>query len=106
MREIVWERFATPEFQMVEKGLKGIFTYLIITLILLFCSLFFVWSRLEVWRIGYEISQEKETQKRLIEVNTQLRMELATLKSPRRIEEIACSKLGLVKPKPSQIIIK
>ena len=75
---------------------------LMIFIIELFC---YTWCRVQCIRTGYEISKEKNNQKRLIAMQKNLKIELARLKSPNRIEKIAKNQLGLIAPKPDQMLI-
>lgn len=74
-------------------------------LFLILSALFFVWSRIQVIQLGYEISQALKQGRALTEGNKQLRLEIATLKSYPRIEKIAVEELGLSKPRPDQVIV-
>ncbi len=88
------------------KGIKVSF-FLFILLILFFTggALFYVWSRIQVIRIGYEISSGLKEERRLTEANKKLRLEIATLKSCPRIEKVATEELRMAKPKPEQVIV-
>ena len=78
---------------------------LFILITLFFCSLiFFVWSRLQITYLGYEISQVNKEQKQFLNLNKQLKLEAASLKSLARIENIARKQLGLVNPKSHQMV--
>ena len=68
-------------------------------------SLFYVWSRIQVIQIGYEISNALKEERALAEANKKLRLEIATLKSYVRIEKFAVEELRMVKPKPEQVIV-
>ena len=68
-------------------------------------SLFYVWSRIQVIRLGYEISNVLKEEKALTEANKRLRLEIATLKSYGRIERVAVEELRMAKPKPEQVIV-
>jgi cell division protein FtsL len=68
-------------------------------------SLFYVWSRIQVIQIGYEISNALKEERALTEANKRMRLEIATLKSYTRIEKIAVEELGMGKPKPDQVIV-
>jgi len=67
--------------------------------------LLYTWSRVQCVRIRYEISEKAKEQNRLLAFQDNLKIELARLKSPQRIAEIAKSKLGLIIPKASQMIL-
>ena len=68
-------------------------------------SLFYVWSRIQVIQLGYEMSDALKKERALTEANKKLRVEIATLKSYARIEKIAVEELGMTKPKPDQVIV-
>ena len=72
---------------------------------LIVASLFYVWSRIQVIQLGYEISNTSKEGKGLVEANKKLRLEIATLKSYTRIERIAMEELRMAKPKPEQVIV-
>ena len=81
---------------------------ILFTLLILFLiggSLFYVWSRIQVIRLGYEISNALKVEKALTEGNKRLRLEIATLKSYARIEKLAVEELRMTKPKPEQVIV-
>ncbi|MEW5739361.1 MAG: cell division protein FtsL [Myxococcota bacterium] len=63
-----------------------------------------VTSRVMVVKMGYELSRLDAAGAVLTRENDQLRLELATLKGPARLEGIAKSKLGLGPPAPGAVI--
>lgn len=65
----------------------------------------YVWSNFERTQIGYDMSQLKSKELSLKEVNTKLRLELASLKSPQNLEAVALRKLGLKQPSAEQIVV-
>jgi cell division protein FtsL len=67
--------------------------------------LFYVWSRIQVIQLGYEISNSLKEERALTEANKKLRLEIATLKSCARIEKFALEELSMSKPKPDQVIV-
>ena len=66
--------------------------------------LVYTWSRLQCIQAGYGISNETGKQKELIAIQKNLKIELARLKSPKRISKIAKERLGMAPPSPEQII--
>lgn len=78
---------------------------LFILVIVISVLLFYTWSRVQVVRIGYEIFNANSEMRRLDQENKELILEIATLKSPKRIERIAREELKLLPPKDEQIII-
>jgi cell division protein FtsL len=89
------------------KGIKLNLLVLFTFLMLFFIggSLFYVWSRIQVIQLGYEISNALKEERALTETNKKLRLEIATLKSYARIEKLAVEELRLAKPKPEQVIV-
>lgn len=68
-------------------------------------SLFYVWSRVLVINLGYDLSEAMDTHWKVVQDNKKLQIEIALLKSPARIERIARDELGMEKPLPGQIIL-
>jgi cell division protein FtsL len=64
-----------------------------------------VWLRLQVVRMGYVLSTTSKLQTRLEQENRELKVELATLTSPDRLEAQARQRLGLAAPEKGQIIV-
>ena len=73
--------------------------------VLIGSALIYVWSRIQVIRAGYEISDAVKAGRGLVEESRRLRVEVASLKSYDRIEKIAIEDLGLSKPRPDQVIL-
>lgn len=84
---------------------KAVLLSLTAAALLLVISLFHVWSQLRVFKLGYQLSQASAVHMGLSQENAQLRLEVATLKSPQRIEKVARETLGLNLPQPEQIIV-
>ena len=64
--------------------------------------LFSAWQHLELLRHGYEIEQMEQDRALELELNRHLRLEIETLRSLRRIEQIATEELNLVAPTPAE----
>jgi cell division protein FtsL len=65
----------------------------------------YTWCRVNCISVGYEISKETKKQHELIAFQNNLKIELASLKSPERIAKIAKNQLGLKVPTKRQTII-
>ena len=65
----------------------------------------YTWCRVQCVRIGYEITKEINNNQKIITLQNKLKIELASLKSPKRLAEIASCKLNLTRPTSKQIII-
>ncbi len=84
---------------------SNLLIFVVPLVVLILGSLFFVWSRIQVIQLGYEISMALKQEREFSEKNKQMRLEIATLKSYSRIEKIAVEELSLSKPKPDQVIV-
>ncbi|OPY13197.1 MAG: Cell division protein FtsL [Syntrophus sp. PtaB.Bin138] len=80
--------------------------YLIILLALLtLLSLFHVWSRVKVVDLNLQITEGNRLVKQLQQEKNMLRLEVASLKNPARIEALAKGELGMDLPTDQQVII-
>ncbi len=101
---ILW----TGEDSTVKPKGKKLNLFILFTLLMLIFiggSLFYVWSRIQVIQLGYEVSNALREERTLTEANKKLRLEIATLKSYGRIEKFAVEELRMAKPKPEQVIV-
>ena len=83
---------------------RQVFLVGFILLIFMGSGIGYVWSNFEGTQIGYDLSRLQKEERALIELNTKLRLELATLKSPQFLEKHIRA-LGLKEASPNQIII-
>ncbi len=67
--------------------------------------LFSAWQHFELVRHGYRIERMQQDRAAEEEINRQLRLEIETLRAPRRIEKIATEQLHLVAPGRDQAIV-
>ena len=74
-------------------------------LFLVVVLLFSAWQHFEMLRHGYQIERMQQERAAEEEVNRHLRLEVETLKAPRRIERIATEQLHLVTPARGQTIV-
>ena len=91
--------------QMVKQKTTGsLFAAFKVIIVILFFTLFYLWSRLLVVSLGYEIAKANKERVEFMAENKRLKFESLSLKSPRRIEAIASEKFGLVYAKEEQIV--
>jgi len=64
-----------------------------------------VWLRLQVVHMGYVLSTASKLQSRLEQENRELKVELATLTTRDRLDEMARRRLGLAPPQKGQVIV-
>ena len=85
------------------RRLRAAGAFLTVGVFMLSCTLFYVWTRHQVTTWGYKISEAADRQNALRQANRELRLETASLRSPRRVEKIARKELGLDFARPGQI---
>lgn len=66
-------------------------------------ALFYVWTHIESVRLGYALSEAGAAHEQIVERNRALKLDVAALKAPERLERMA-EKYGLQAPRPEQII--
>lgn len=67
------------------------------------CLLVYTWQHFECIQIRYQIEQLESQRAQAAELNQQLHLEVATLRSPMRVDAIARNQLGLTVPVPGQV---
>lgn len=92
----LWQRLHSPGFAI---ALALTLTSLVVV------ALLHVWTRLEIVRIGYALSEETKLHQALREHEQRLRLELASRKDPAAIERHAREHLHMAPPDPSAIRI-
>jgi cell division protein FtsL len=76
-----------------------------IGLFLVVVLLFSAWQHFELLRHGYQIERMQQERAAEEEINRHLRLEIETLRAPKRIEKIATEQLHLVAPSRGQAIV-
>jgi cell division protein FtsL len=65
--------------------------------------LLFAWQHFQCLQLGYQLEELKAERGQAAEMNQRLKLEVAALKSPERIDAIARNTLGLTIPVPGQV---
>ena len=66
--------------------------------------LVYTWCRVQYVKTGYEVTEARQEQERLVELHRKLEVEEARLRSPERIMRIARER-GLVMPDSKQVVV-
>lgn len=77
---------------------KILLRLILLGMVVMVLALFYIWSRVAVVKMGYEIGELVKHQKDLKAQNQKLKLELSVLKAPERIEDLATEKLKMVWP--------
>jgi cell division protein FtsL len=67
--------------------------------------LFSAWQHFELVQHGYLMERLQQERAAEEEINRHLRLEIATLRAPRRIEDMATRQLRMVSPAPADVVI-
>ncbi|HXT85604.1 MAG TPA: hypothetical protein VN745_01150 [Verrucomicrobiae bacterium] len=67
------------------------------------CLLSYAWQHFECIQVRYQIERLDAERARSADLNQQLQLEVATLRSPMRVDTIARNQLGLTVPVPGQV---
>ena len=86
-------------------GRIGYSTWIFIASVLMTVALLYVWSHIHMTELEYQIAQELNSREQIMEEQTKLKVELATLRSPQRIETIARERLQMTYPDRTQVIV-
>ena len=83
---------------------RHVFLPVALSVLLAALALLLVWQRLRVVQLGYVLSSATKLERRLEQKNRELKIELATLTAPERLESMARERLGLQEPHAKQLV--
>jgi cell division protein FtsL len=90
---------------MAEGRIKRLLPAVLVFGALASAGLFHTWQRVEAIRLAYRVGEVTAEHRTLLRHNEHLRLEVATLKAPARIERLAREDLGMAPPRPSQVVV-
>jgi cell division protein FtsL len=65
----------------------------------------YVWCQTQVVNLGYRLSEAHRQHTKLVDENKKLHLELARLRAPERVEQVALHQLGLKHPSKDQVVV-
>jgi len=71
--------------------------------LLALCALLYAWQHFETIQMRYQLESLRSERSQAAELNQELKLEVAGLRSPGRIDVIARRQLGLTAPVPGQV---
>jgi len=80
-------------------------TFIVVALVLMFVAVIYVGSHIRMTKMEYDIAASLSAKENLLEEQKKLKLELAMLKAPQRIENIARNKLQMSYPAAEQVIV-
>jgi cell division protein FtsL len=101
---------AIPQGRPVKEAAAASFgvkypTFIVVALVLMFVALIYVGSHIRMTKMEYDIAAALNAKENLLEEQKRLKLELAMLKAPQRIEDIARNKLQMSYPEAQQVIV-
>lgn len=96
-RQVVGKKSARVRARLVRKGI-------ILAAVAIALALTFVWTRVRVIQLGYEVSQLNQRIGDLMRQKNQLEVEVAKLKSPDRLERMARDHFHMRLPAGNEIV--
>ena len=88
-----------------QRRLRDLWQSLGIGVVLVLVLLFSAWQHFELLRHGYRLEQMQRERAAEEDINRHLRLEMESLRSPKRIETIATGRLGMVAPGPAEAVV-
>jgi len=89
----------------VRLSARQLLVVVVTVIVFMTCSIGYVWSNFEGTRLGYSISRLKDEERQLLNINKQLKVELAYLKSSERLERVALEQLGMKWASRDQVVV-
>lgn len=89
----------------MDKRKRDLLPVLLVGVLLVAGALFYVWQHVQVVRLSYKVERLDSERASLAKRERELTLEVARLKSLRRVEEIARGQLGMVTPAPGQLYL-
>lgn len=106
---VAYGRVVSPKLRSINVVLGrrwDLFPYLMVVMVLLtVVSVFHVWSRVKVIDMNLQIAGINREIRDQEQEQNRLRLEVASLKTPARIEALAKGTLGMALPTEQQIIV-
>ena len=84
---------------------RALWRSVFVGVLLVLVALFSAWQHFELLRHGYRLEQMQQERADEEEIGRHLRLEIETLRAPKRIEQLAIQRLHMVAPGPDQAIV-
>lgn len=104
-RPLFWGRSVVRRRGDIAARRRYFIALAVVSLVLICVALLNVWVRLQVVQTGYVLATTSKLYSRLEQEHRELRVEIATLTSPDRLEQMARKRLGLIPPEKGQVVV-
>jgi cell division protein FtsL len=106
--KVSYGKVAAPRIRKIDVMLgrrADLFPYLMVVMVLLtLVSIFHVWSRVKVIDMNLQVAEITRQIKEQEQEQNRLKLEVASLKTPARIEALAKGELGMALPTEQQVV--
>ena len=110
------KRVATTEFRTVKRidnsrlvrhvepvKLKNFYKTAALGGVIALCCMLYIFQHFKCIDLSFQLEELKQTQTQAAALNSELKLNIATLSRPSRIDQIARLRLGLTQPLPDQV---
>ncbi|HDQ04520.1 MAG TPA: cell division protein FtsL [Deltaproteobacteria bacterium] len=96
-----------PRFREAKTTSLGIkySTFIVVAVVFMFVALIYVGSHIRMTELEYKIAAQMSERELKLEEQKKLRLEMAMLKAPQRIEKVARKQLRMSYPESKQVIV-
>jgi len=95
-----------PRFREAKKTSRIKYsTFIFIAIIFMFVALIYVGLHIHMTELEYNVAAQLSEKGKKLEEQKKLRLELATLRAPQRVESVAREKLQMSYPESNQVIV-
>ncbi len=91
--------------ELDRKRHRELFWVAFLGVVLTLAVIVYAWPHFELIRLGYRMEELRERRDELVQLKHHLELQRATESDPARIESIAKNELGMVYPRPEQILV-
>ncbi|HUI68380.1 MAG TPA: cell division protein FtsL [Nitrospirota bacterium] len=88
-----------------ERSKRGSLRRVLIMLLIVSGLILYVGGKVKIVRLGYQLEALERERRELERENRSLRIEVSSLSSPARIEEIAINRLGMIHPPKENLVV-
>lgn len=107
--KVSYGKVAAPRIRRIDIVLgrrPDLFPYLMVVMVLLtLVSIFHVWSRVKVIDMNLQVAAMTREIKEQEQEQNRLKLEVASLRTPARIETLAKGELGMALPTDQQVVV-
>jgi cell division protein FtsL len=102
-RPTVRRRIGPPQARTTAPSKLRLGPVVVSVCLCVFGLVLYMWPRVHSVRLGYQLQRSEQRLRDLLQERDQLRLDIASLKDPRRVYEVATEQLGMQLPRREQV---